>query len=364
MPPPTFAQPHSVRRNIDRLTDWTGAISAFPTVRVSIEISTLSKVVVQADDGGAGLDRQRSWGVRSTSMVTIRESLSDILWLGQDECHEPANVGGKAAQLSRLAARWNVPAGFCLTSAAFRRAGDAESLPDALRNALSVAYAQLAADLGQAAPSVAVRSSAVDEDGHIASFAGQHETFLNISGIDDVIAAVERCWASFRTERALEYRRHKGLSSDGIRLAVLVQHMAPADVSGVVFSADPVTGDRNHAVVTASWGLGESIVGGTVTPDTWIVQKDSREIVERVVGDKRRMTVAVPDGSREVDVPRLLRLLPSLTDDQIREMVDLAAALEEQMGWPVDIECAFGGGRLYLLQCRPITSLAPATLAA
>jgi pyruvate, water dikinase len=296
------------------------------------------------------------------------EAHLDILWLDDPACEEPCRVGGKAANLARLAAYHPVPPGFCLTTSAFDRswaAGPAprgalpplrEALPS-IYAALSSAYGALAARAGALEPSVAVRSSAVDEDGALASFAGQHETYLGLTGADAVADAVVRCWGSARTERALEYRRQHGLAVDGVRLAVLVQALVRADVAAVVFSANPVTGCRDEVVIDASWGLGESIVGGTVTPDTYVVGKRDMAVADRRVADKRRMTVSVPGGSEEVDVPRFLRQQPSLDDRKAAAMARLAVDLEAAMGWPVDVECAFQGDQLYLLQCRPITTL-------
>jgi phosphoenolpyruvate synthase/pyruvate phosphate dikinase len=204
---------------------------------------------------------------------------------------------------------------------------------------------------------VAVRSSAVDEDGATASFAGQHETYLNIVGADAIIQAVTRCWESARSERALEYRRKQGLSVERLQLAVLVQQLVASDVSAVVFTANPITGSRAEIMINASWGLGESIVGGTVTPDTLIVRKSDLAITSRTIADKQRMTISVPGGTSEVDVPRFLRGQTSLSDEQAIEMAQLALTLEATMNRPVDIECAYAGGKLYLLQCRPITTL-------
>jgi pyruvate,water dikinase len=198
----------------------------------------------------------------------------------------------------------------------------------------------------------------LDEDGPGASFAGQHETYLNVVGAEAVAEAVARCWASARSPRALEYRRRQGLPLEGVRIAVLVQQLIPADVSSVVFSANPVTGSGNEVMINASWGLGESIVGGTVTPDTYVVRKTDVRIVSRQVAEKRKMTVMVPGGTREVSVPRFLRAQPTLKDNQAVEMARLAVALEERMGHPVDVECAVHAGELYVLQCRPITTLA------
>jgi len=275
-----------------------------------------------------------------------------IVWLGQPDCHDPARVGGKAANLSRLAATYPVPPGFCLT------ATSAQHHPRQIyAAAIDEAYAQLARLAGMSEPRVAVRSSAVDEDGARASFAGQHETFLNVCGPTAIRDAVMRCFHSALAPRAMAYRRQNGLSTDHIRLAVLVQHLVNADTSAVIFSANPMTCSRDEVVITANWGLGESIVGGTVTPDTFLVRGAT---VEARPSDKERMTVAVDSGVREVPVPRLLRRQPTLTDAQAREMADLARSLEATTGYPVDVECAWKASRLYLLQCRPITTLSAA----
>jgi pyruvate,water dikinase len=279
-----------------------------------------------------------------------------LTWLGQPEAHDHALVGGKAANLSRLAADFPVPPGFCLTTAAFEQARAAGA--QAIVRQIGHAYRALAARAGEHDPSVAVRSSAADEDGEADSFAGQHETYLNVSGVDAVAAAVRRCWESAHAPRALEYRRQRGLSTERVRLAVLVQRQVASDVSAVVFSANPLSGSREEVVINASWGLGESVVGGSVTPDTYVVRRRDMAVASRQIAPKRRMTIAVPGGSREVDVPRLLHTQPSLIDAQAVEMAWLAVALEGRMGWPVDVECAYQGGRLYLLQCRPITTLA------
>src|ERR671911_1990098 len=286
-------------------------------------------------------------------------NVSNILWLGDRACDDPARVGGKAAHLSRLAADYRVPSGFCLTAAAYDPEQSADApLPPPLAAALAAAYEALARRVGVPEVPVAVRSSALDEDGELASFAGQHETELNLVGIDAVLGAVARTWASARNERALAYRRQQGLKIEEVRIAVLVQQLVPADTSAVVFSANPITRNRDEVVVTASWGLGESVVSGTVTPDTWVVRKADLAVGEEWIGAKERMTVAVPGGTREVAVPRLLRGRASLNGAQVAELAGLAVQLEEGMGRPVDIEAAFAGDLLYLLQSRPITTLA------
>jgi pyruvate,water dikinase len=290
----------------------------------------------------------------------------DVVWFEEAACRRTDLVGGKTANLSQLAASFPVPPGFCITTGAYRGAlpigavGPDRSRPvltPVLRDTLAAAYQCLAGRVGATDPSVAVRSSAADEDGGDTSFAGQHDTYLNVRGARSVAEAVERCWASADAPRALDYRRRQGLDRQPIGLAVLVQQLITADIAAVVFSANPITGRADEIVINASWGLGESIVGGTVTPDTYILSKERLAVTSRHVAEKRRMTVLAAAGTREVDVPRLLRSRPSLDDARAAEVAGLARSLEQAMGWPVDVECAFRDGKLYLLQCRPITTL-------
>jgi phosphoenolpyruvate synthase/pyruvate phosphate dikinase len=289
--------------------------------------------------------------------------MESILWLHDPACADISLTGGKAANLSRLGADLRIPPGFCVTAAAHQKAFDAgfdRLLPDTLARAVVSAYARLARLCAVDDPPVAVRSSAVDEDGAAASFAGQHDTFLNIVGSDAVLDAIARCWTSGHADHARSYRERHGLHERPVRVAVLVQQLVPADVSGVVFSANPVNGRRDELVINASWGLGESIVAGRVTPDAYIVRRTDLHITHRTIGDKARMTVRTANGTREVDVPRLLRRQPALTDTQIAEMAHVAVGLEHTMRVPVDVEVAWHGTDLYVLQCRPITALAPA----
>lgn len=277
----------------------------------------------------------------------------NLLWLGDPKSFDPAVVGGKAANLSRLARlQHRVPDGFSIPVTLMNA-----SHPLDLRREIEWAISDLMACHSLPDLTVAVRSSAVDEDSAGASFAGQHETYLNVVGADAILQAIARCWESARSERALDYRRRQGLPVERVRLAVLVQQLIAADVSAVVFSANPVTGNRGEVVINATWGLGESLVGGTVTPDTVVVRKADLAVTERAIAEKQRMTVAVAGGTREVDVPRFLRREPSLHDEQAAELARLALALEATMGWAVDLECAYARGQLYLLQCRPVTAL-------
>lgn len=275
---------------------------------------------------------------------------AEILWLGDPRAADPALTGGKAASLSRLAAGRRVPPGFVL-------ALDGATLDRGLRATVAAAYRCLGEMAGVDDPPVAVRSSAIDEDGAGASFAGQHDTYLNVAGAEQVWWAIARCVASFAGDRALAYRRRAGLPDAPERAAVLVQWLVPADASGVVFSANPVTGARDEVVVNAAFGLGESVVSGAVTPDAIVVGRDDLAVRAHDVADKRTMTVPVPGGTREVPVPRRLGRLPAVDAAQACAAARLARSLERETGRPVDIEVAWAGSDLFLLQCRPITTL-------
>jgi len=279
--------------------------------------------------------------------------VSGIAWLGDDACHDPATVGAKAAHLSRLSSIHLVPPGFAVTAV------DA-SVPrePALLSAIAAAYRRLRARTGLAAPPMAVRSSAVDEDGAGASFAGQHETFLNVRGEDAVIAAFERCCASALSSVATQYRAQQGLTTARPQIAVLVQQLVASETSAVAFSANPITGARDQVMVTAAWGLGESVVGGTVTPDLYVLGRPALRVLERHISSKQVMTVLTEGGTTaDVPVPDALRDRSSLTNSQLLEIGRLVVKLERAMGWPVDVECALAYDELYLLQCRPITAL-------
>jgi phosphoenolpyruvate synthase/pyruvate phosphate dikinase len=278
---------------------------------------------------------------------------SGLLWLGDPNSFDTNLVGGKAASLSRLARVYpRVPDGFCLPVTVMGKAH-----PYDLQNEITGAISDLMACHRLPDFVAAVRSSAVDEDGAEVSFAGQHRTYLNISGPEAIMKAVVSCWESAYSEHALAYRRNQGLSAGRIQMGVLVHQLVAADVSAVVFSANPVTGDGGEILINASWGLGESIVDGTVTPDTFIVRKPDLSITSRVIADKELMTVIVPGGTHQALVPNFLRREASLSEEQVIEVAQLAISLEITMGFAVDIECAYTGGELYLLQCRPITTI-------
>jgi rifampicin phosphotransferase len=245
-----------------------------------------------------------------------------IFWLDDPRAQDAQVVGGKAATLARLRARHNIPLGFCVTS------------PDA---DIAAAYAELVARSGSAA--VAVRSSGVGEDSAEASFAGQHDTLLNVVGAEAVAEGVRRCWASVTSDHASAYRARHGIADETPRFAVLVQRMVPADAAAYAFSVDPVSGQEDVVVNVVS-GLGEGIASGEATPDHYRVDRRSLAIAERT-----------PSGAA-----------PVLSDDDVREIAHLALTLEREMGYAVDMECAFAQGQLHLLQCRPVTAKATAVV--
>jgi len=275
----------------------------------------------------------------------------EIYWLGEEKCHQAALVGGKAASLSRLFTRWPVPEGFC---ACFEIEPGQRAEIDAAQ--VVEAYDRLCERLGESNVSVAVRSSAVDEDGQTVSFAGQHESYLNLHGSQAILKDVQRCLDSMQAERALSYRQQHGLGLPK-RAAVLVQQLVRADVSAVVFSVDPCSGDRDHLLVNATFGLGESLVSGTATPDLYLVNKHTLAVETSLIAEKACMTVTLDEGTAEITTPRTLQREPALNSAQVVTLAKMAIQLEAEQGWPVDLECVYSQNRPYLLQCRPITTL-------
>ncbi len=301
-------------------------------------------------------------------------------------------VGGKAANLGELIhAGFSVPAGFCITTTAYERVAsharldtsllaleavsredgaERRELATAIRTALcqtplppevveaiTQSYQTLSAD---SPIPVAVRSSATTEDLPEASFAGQQETFLNVMGIEAVLASVQRCFASLWTERAITYRASLGIAPPGVRLAVVVQQMVEAEVAGVLFTSNPLTGKRRETVIDANPGLGEAVVSGVSNPDHFVVHTTTGEIVERRLGDKRVIIQAdASGGTRKIEAGTSPER-SCLSDEQIRTLSALGARVEALYGMPQDIEWAIDAtGSPFLLQARPITTLFP-----
>ncbi len=236
---------------------------------------------------------------------------------------------------------------------------DAE-MPADIRSALLAAYESLA---GEGKVAVAVRSSATAEDLPGASFAGQQESYLNVRGAEALLDAVKQCWASLWTARAMAYRLNQGIAPADVSLAIVVQRMIPADLSGILFTAHPTTGDRSQVVINAGYGLGEAIVSGVVTPDTYLVDRAGGAILESVIGSKKAKVVpAEGNGTRTEPVIDAEREAASLSPTRIQALVRVCQRIEAHFGTPQDVEWAFAGDDLWILQSRPITNLPPAPL--
>lgn len=328
--------------------------------------------------------------MRSTDQTRHRPAPL-VIPLEQLRAVDVAVVGGKAANLGELvAAGFPVPAGFCVSTTAFQHfiaaQPDRESLntlldtlteddvepvrqagqqmrdtlrrapiPDDVAEAVVTAWRALGVE-----DAYAVRSSATVEDSPTASFAGQQDTLLNVRGETALLNSIRECWASLFTDRAILYRLHEGIDHRTVQLAVVVQLMVEPQVSGIMFTADPVTGNRTMIAIDASFGLGEALVSGVVSPDRYQVNKRTRTLVTRQIADKRLMVRSLPGGGVEsVEVPLDLRTQPALTDAQVYELAALGARIEAHYRIPQDIEWGLDDGRFVILQARPITTLFP-----
>lgn len=256
-----------------------------------------------------------------------------------------AAFGGKAASLAKaLRAGLPVPDGFAISWDYVEN-----------RGAIAAAYRALRAER------VAVRSSAIGEDSAEASFAGQHATLLNVTSLDALFAAIRTIRDSARSEAALEYRKKSGIAGEP-RIGVVVQRMVEADIAGVLFTRDPVTG-ANERVVESTWGLGEAVVAGLVTPDRFRLDAAGRVLAREAGAKPLAIRYAPEGGTREVRIPDLDARRLSLTDGQLAELHELGRRCEKFFGAPQDLEWAIAGGALFLLQSRPITTaVASATL--
>ncbi|MBI4640129.1 MAG: hypothetical protein HY731_05515, partial [Candidatus Tectomicrobia bacterium] len=312
--------------------------------------------------------------------------------LSIEEIHEVEAGGGKGSNLgSLLRAGFPVPPGFCVTTQAYREFLSAfafqetvrrilegvkgsdlieleetssqiqdlildQVIPQSILGEIKKAYRALSERASEGA--VSVRSSATAEDLREASFAGQYETYLNIVGEEVLVEHIKKCWASFWSARALHYRKGHGLDHLQTAMAVVVQKMVPAEASGVLFTANPVTGNREEILINASWGLGEAVVLGTVDPDYFVIDRQTRAVKEAMIGKKeKRLDGKAQGGVEEVLVPASNQEKSSLLADQVRQLVRLALAIEQHYGAPQDIEWAFAGGQFSVLQSRPITTL-------
>ncbi|MER6715494.1 rifamycin-inactivating phosphotransferase [Streptomyces sp. NPDC000877] len=313
-----------------------------------------------------------------------------VLDLQEIDGTQLAVAGGKGAHLGELSRieGVSVPGGFCVTTDAFRRTmAEAPSIDDDLdrlsrvnpddREAIRTLSARIRrtiedtavpADIAAAITGAlalfgeeaafAVRSSATAEDLPTASFAGQQDTYLNVVGASAILRHVSRCWASLFTERAVTYRRRNGIDDRTVHMAVVVQRMVSPQAAGILFTADPVTGNRRVATVDAGYGLGEALVSGLVNPDVYKVRDG--EVVAKTIAAKQRAVHALPGGgTQQVTIDAQRQEQPTLTDAQVVRLVRLGRRIEAHFGRPQDIEWCLADDGFRIVQSRPITTLFP-----
>ncbi|MGQ4833325.1 MAG: phosphoenolpyruvate synthase [Candidatus Asgardarchaeia archaeon] len=318
-----------------------------------------------------------------------------VLWFEELDKNDIPLVGGKNANLGELMSKAKVPVppGFAVTAYAYRRfiedtgirdeilrivkntdVNNTEELenaskqirkliettpmPDYIKNEIINAYEELCKREGADEVLVATRSSATAEDLPGASFAGQQETYLNV-GRADLLEKIQKCWGSLFTPRAIFYREEKGFEHDKVLISVAVQKMVDARTAGVMFTLHPSTGDRTKIMIEGSWGLGEAVVSGSVTPDTFVVDKQTMKIVQRHIASKKVQVIRDPKTGKTVKtkVPKNMQEKPSLSDEEVIELAKYGLKIENHYGRPMDIEWAIenGSNKIYILQARPET---------
>lgn len=302
-------------------------------------------------------------------------------------------VGGKGANLGELISNgYPVPAGFCISVEAYKSFIEYYSLQERIDQIISeidwdnpndieqksslirsfilekellgeieneVIEAYLALENKSANEAyVAVRSSATAEDLPDASFAGQQETFLYVKGENELIQYIKSCWASLWSARAVAYRHKNTFDHQKVLISVVIQKMINAEVSGIIFTNNPLTMNEKEMLITSSYGLGELVVSGQVTPDSFIINKSNMNVIKRELGSKEKeLVMGTHDRTMLLDLPENKQNSYSLTDKQLRELCELAIQVENHYKFPQDIEWSFADGKLYLLQSRPITTI-------
>lgn len=314
-----------------------------------------------------------------------------IAWLDAPKGAGAARIGGKGASLARLGgAGFPVPPGFAVTVEAYRAFHDDHGLDHSLAALLAISGRPTAAEVREACTPIAerlagsqlpdrvrasvaaafdhldtrtpptstyaVRSSGVSEDGVSASFAGLYETYLNLSTSEEVLDALHKCYHSLWEPRAAHYRAIKGIDHRKEAMGVVVMETVRSVASGVAFTLNPITGATDEILINSSWGLGEAVVSGIVTPDNYLVGKDG-SLRQRDISHKEAQVVPVAGGTETQPVPAARVNVSSLSDEQVRQVAETAAAVERYYECPVDIEFAYDpDGRFFLLQARPVTT--------
>ncbi len=295
-------------------------------------------------------------------------------------------AGGKGASLGEMTkAGIPVPPGFVILADTFRevikdnnlaaeisgllkavRVEDTESIDEASKKIRElIAKAKTPENIEQEilkhfdelkAKHIAVRSSATAEDSTTASWAGELETYLNTPR-DNLLETVKKCWSSLFTPRAIFYRIEKKMQDDDVAVAVVVQKMVESEISGIAFTVHPVTKDSNSMVIEAGWGLGEAIVGGQVTPDTYTIDKKNMKVADVYQSEQEMMIIRDGNETKEAPVPSEKKSQQKLSEKQILELAEICLKIEKHYGKPQDIEWAFEDNKFYIVQSRPITTL-------
>ncbi|MDD4251420.1 MAG: PEP/pyruvate-binding domain-containing protein, partial [Candidatus ainarchaeum sp.] len=323
--------------------------------------------------------------------------MSNILWFNEVSMKDVDQVGGKGASLGEMVQNnFPVPNGFVVTSKAYfdflDEAGikqkvvltidniDVENtqeletkskeirelilksqMPLEIKSEIVNSYEKLNTKENNGSSTlVAVRSSATAEDLPEASFAGQQETYLNVLGNEDLLLSVRKCWASLFTARAVYYRKKQGFGTKKVGLCVVVQKMIQSDVSGIMFTADPV-GDETKIVVEAGFGLGETVVSGSITPDNYIIDKDSFKIISKKINKQEFMLVKENGVNVEIKLGENKASMQKFSDEKIIELSKIGKTIEDHYAKPMDIEWGMENNILYIVQARPITTLGKKT---
>jgi len=322
----------------------------------------------------------------------MQKGRKTVVWFNEVTKKDIPLVGGKGANLGEMTnAQIPVPPGFIVTSDAYfdflrqtklvdkirqllesidvndskqlqqvaaqvRRVISNAAMPPEIAKEIEQAYIKMGRGL------VAVRSSATAEDLPEASFAGQQRTFLNVQGEQEVVVAVQECWASLFEARAIYYRHHQGFDDLKVGLAVPVQRMVESYTSGVMFTVEPVTNDANKVIVEAVFGLGEAIVSGEVTPDLYVVDKEKQEIISKKIAEQQWQLIRNPaaddkEANIQVALPEAAQAQQKLSDDEIIQLVKLGKQLEDHYQFPQDIEWAKENNEIYIVQTRPVTTI-------
>ncbi len=259
------------------------------------------------------------------------------------EANDLADVGGKALALGKLInAGFSIPDGFVITTVVQEMNPTLEEEVLAAFDALRVKH-------------VAVRSSAAAEDGRNAAWAGQFDTYLNVPR-GELIEKIKLCWSSRDSERVRSYALHHQVEVG--RVAIIVQEMVQSEVSGIAFSVNPITQDDQEVVIEAGLGLGEAFVSGQLTPDTYIAGKDANNIIDKRVSTQIKKLVQDDEGNNSWRPVGIEGQHQKLSDDHIKKLASIITKLEANFGYPVDVEWGWADRMFYILQCRPITTLA------